>query len=317
MFKSLIATCLFTFSCSSGTLKKTEPHKALFTSSIQGNYCWYQDFDFTDIPVYDDVVVLDNDFSNLVPFYFGDENGYVYLQQIYFDSGYDLCFLDFYYYTNGSTTIYHKSFSLNTGMDWTDTGYEALHFYVSNQIVLTGTQLDVFSSVFTHEANPSVVTYDGYYTFYQNQSLLNNVGVTGYITFDNHIYFNMFHYKDNLFDYVVFQQSNSLVDENGDKLPLFLTQSTPLSSSVPSQIYMTNCMMSLRSAQRLESIGAFTYIADSHDSSFSDLFFNIADTPVQFLFSLMSFELFGVTFFYAFVGILTLIVIVFVIKKVV
>lgn len=317
MFKTIIATCLLTFSCSSGSLKVETPKRALNQTTITGNYCWQTDFDFDDYEyAVDDTIYLDTDFENLCPFYFGDENGMVYLHHIYFDCSSEGFFVDFQWFTTTSTTLNSKSFNVYTGNDWTDTGYPELHFYLFNQYYLDVDMFDTFNHLFSHEANPSIYTYNGYYTINRQSTLTNNIGVTGYIIFDNIIYFNMYHYRDNLFNYIAFQKANNYVDVNGQSTPKVVSQSTPMGTTVQAQIYFNGVMMSQRSKERLNAVGVFNYVADHNNEGFYDLMYSVVDSPIRFLMSLMSFDLLGVSFFYAFIGLVTLIVLVAVIKKV-
>ena len=66
----------------------------------------------------------------------------------------------------------------------------------------------------------------------------------------------------------------------------------------------------------LLNYGVFQFVpSDVHNYTFGELIFNIMDAPIYFLKSLFSFQLFGETFYVAFMSVLTIMLICFVVRK--
>ena len=70
------------------------------------------------------------------------------------------------------------------------------------------------------------------------------------------------------------------------------------------------------SYRKFDMFGDFEYINDHNDYGLDDLFISIADTPITFLTSMFNFQLFGTTFYVAVMGIITVIAIFYIVRKV-
>lgn len=67
----------------------------------------------------------------------------------------------------------------------------------------------------------------------------------------------------------------------------------------------------------LESYGIFQYVNDTPPTTWYEMILSTMDAPIYYLRQLLSFELFGINLFIAFSGLMTLLVVIFVIKKVI
>ena len=80
-------------------------------------------------------------------------------------------------------------------------------------------------------------------------------------------------------------------------------------------IYFTDVLISEDFYRFLQNNGTFQYVPTTETSDFQDLFFALADTPIYYITTWFNFEILGFNIGVAIVSMMTLLVIVFVIKK--
>lgn len=210
-------------------------------------------------------------------------------------------------YNYGSSLVDNQSYFQDTIINFN------VPFY------LHGLESIVFNTLFTKDNNYLTTTYTGYYNFNLNlQSINTNVAVFGPITFDNQL-FKLFTNKNN----GVLGGSTQLLflgyDLDIDSYvysPYNLPFDTNL--TVSQNLLLSGVKMSLTTYNNLSNVGVFNYVRDTSydDTDFEDLLFTVADTPVYFISQFLSFELFGMNLFVALSGLITLIVVIFIIRKI-
>ena len=80
-------------------------------------------------------------------------------------------------------------------------------------------------------------------------------------------------------------------------------------------VYFNGVLLNEEMRYRLNLIGTFGYIPDTTNYDFFDLLTGIADTPFKFLYNMLDIELFGLSLFTAFAGLIALLMVLFVIRK--
>lgn len=194
-----------------------------------------------------------------------------------------------------------------------DINYFAINFI--NYYSLTNAQRDLFDRIFTNDITDNVyfTIFNGWYHF------ADNLPVLATNTYFNIIGNNL--YQNKLYNCLYFRSENTLVYTSwlADYYINYGYDGIGISVNKVNgtNILFTNCFMTKTSYNTLSYIGVFGFIPDVTDYTLTDLFTGIADTPIQFVTGLFSFELFGTTFSVAFLGIVTVLAIVFIVKKVI
>lgn len=323
MFKTLVATCLLTFSCSSSGLKINERLKkeANDTSyNVIGAYNFVDEFDFDDIEGSVSDIYVFNDISNNerlynVPISY-TENGtryFKYLADIQFDvtatsHNVEIQFHVYDIYSDDNI-IYNIPNGYTNTCD--------LYFYVNDLYVLHDNLKDTWNALFTHEDNEYVRTYTGWYTLNNNASSINGYFcLLGHVQFDNNIYFYLTNLSDGVLggSYTSFWGSYYSVEtlsyqNHQYNLPLDYKY---VSSN---QFYLTGVKMTDVDYYRLVNSGVFGYVPNVETSDFYDLMYSVMDSPLYMVSKLLNWELLGVNVFIALTGLLTLIVILTLIRK--
>ena len=336
IFKILpVAVCLM--SCFGNQPKQQDQPKkqnisyAYQSQRIYGSYNWRDSFDFSDFigGDYDGTYVIDfepnylEDYRFLNPLWI-DSTQY-YCRRIEFSYTNDYCEVALFSYTRDDFKFTFP-FLIDDGISISQISYEGTGTAPGFDVILNvreayytdSTTVDIFNAIFTHDDNAYTYTYSGYYNFNSNlSSIVSAVGVYGYLNFNNYIYFgftNKFYssvsvsdlyfeyYKDEAFEFDYYPYS----------LPF--DNNTVLSKN----ILMSGCKMSIDTYTRLSNRGIFAYQRDTtyDDTDFEGLLFTIADTPVYFLSQFLNFELFGMNLFLALSGLITLIIVIFILRKV-
>lgn len=296
-----------------------------------GAYNWNDEFDFTS---FDSDVNFSIDFEPnfyddvrfMVPLWCYDY--YQYCRKIDFDYyvGNEECEITVWFYTQDDFRSSYK-FYVTQGdtiddivLDNWDTqySYKNLIFHVRDAYYLESQYVDLFNEIFISQDNAYTISYTGYYNFRNGlNSIGSQVGTFGYMNFDNRIFFGFTNdlYLEVDSNKLYFAYYNNEVNEyNLDTYNLPFNNDVTLSKN----ILMSGVKMPLSSYTRLSQVGVFTYVRDNtyDDTDFEGLLFTIADTPVYFLSQFLSFELFGMNLFIALSGLITVLVVIYIVKKI-
>lgn len=229
--------------------------------------------------------------------------------RISYDSDDNMISFDLSFYESDSfyCSIYVNDYFQDIGsLGGFDLSYIACYFI--RYINVDSDTLALFNTLFSRTFNEHFVTYTGWYSF-NTSGFVHQLGlstIVGSLSANNTLFMSMsvsnyasltvyFNSPMNTYDLIendVFQSSNT-------------------------RVYMSNVLITDLDFVKISAIGSFTYIPSSDGYTLSDLFFDIADTPIYFITSLFSFELFGIQFYIAFMGLVTILAMVFIIKKVI
>lgn len=325
MVNSLILSGLLLFGVSGAAISPS------YTLNVSGIYNYRESFEglvdlFDSEGQFNFTLTFDStNQKHNCPLYFNDDNEIEYyisdLNMNLFSpyGGIVLCAVTYNVYDIfGNTDSYTISISSSVLLD--NVGYPATMFYSINSYLLQGRNAVLFSLIFTKEDNHLVRTYNGYYNFVANSGILPFIEVYGSIVFNDRLWLTM---------------SNSNMDgesHGGAKLQLlyydvfnyrydFQEYYYPLSASelsVSTNLLLNNCKMSVTTYERLSNIGVFSYVnTQTSDTTFKDMIFSIMDAPIYMITRLLSFELFGINLFAALTGLLTIVALFVLIRKVV
>lgn len=334
MIKTLFATALLSFSVGA---KSIDHREAATNNRLTINGCYNFKDVIDDLSSIDDgryEIVFENYVNNvsqnlqIVPIHRSSETSTIwYCDSIQFDkSDYnvELTFHVYNYaYSHGVDWIYN----FNSGDDISDfssSSYDLI-FEVRQSYVLLDEETQLFNALFTSEDNIYTISYSGFYSFRNNLSTMNNkFAVFGYSIFNQQTYSFMFNYGDGVHTDTasgIYMSYYSLYDENYSNYEGYAIESFafPLNRNYveSSQILFNNVKMSQTSYQRLASYGAFAYVRDTSydDADWKDLLFSVVDSPIYMISRLLNFEIFGINLYIALAGLLTIVVIVFCVRK--
>lgn len=330
MLKELIVTSLLSFSVGSLPLKHVNNLSNNGVYSLKGGYCLRD--------------VVGNDMGDGFYDRVGDDTYIIYDSTDYADGMPDI--YAFWYHTNDYITI--REFSIYVAMDEIDT-YGLFNFSISlgeeeiyQNNVSTGDHLGefdittrncivyfpvsyyvdmdtyhAFTSLFTGVGNDYISLYSGYYSFV-NASYHVNYELMGNVMNNNSLY-NMVTYTglENGYNAPV-NCSCSLVDyDDFYGGTLYSDVITNGKFSGDKRLLFDNVLIPNYIKTYMQNSGVFAYQYDSVDFDFGDMVFSVMDAPVYMLSQLFSFELFGIQFYVAFMGIVTIVLICFVLKKII
>lgn len=168
---------------------------------------------------------------------------------------------------------------------------------------------ELINTWFSHDSNYATHYYTGWYTFSNNLSSANIYTLMGNITANNTMYNTMYYWTYNsgiTFEY----------DSVTNRLPNYTLYGNNEWNGKRS-IYFTNTLIPQDIYTYMLGTGAFDYIPDVNQSTFNDLFFSIADTPIYFVTQMFNFDLLGFNFGVALLSIATLLLLVIILKKVI
>lgn len=328
MFKELLATLLLSGSIGAKTQTIKEPRRLdNDIISVYGNYNFNNTFVYNGdgsldgwYYIYFEDISDEKHYINPISCTaWGSHYYYLTEIEIYLDANNVELYLD--YYDVYSTGHIELDFSNEDTLADFNSGYRDVILQFSNQYILHDDLAVVFDIFFTKEDNVYVKSYDGYYSFLNNLTdINNNFFVHGSINFNN----KLSRYMTNCTDGMLGGNTSSFVCSYFDVIYLYYIPSVyslPLNKNdvTSNQLLLSNCKMSLNSYNTLSQVGSFTYVRDnSYDNTnFHDLIFTLMDSPIYMLSRLLSFELFGMNLFIALCGLLTLILIVALIKKII
>jgi len=188
---------------------------------------------------------------------------------------------------------------------------QTMSVYFGEPYNVTQEQYFYWNCMFTKEGNPYNEVYTGWYTFsnYINVGSLSSFAVYGNVNVANVLY-NHLGYTPNELYASYFNATTQInyvqtIYEN-DKF------------NVDTQnVYFTGVMIPRDFKTILTGIGTFGYVPQYQQYTFGEMIFNVVDAPIYMLSQLFSFELFGIQFYVAFMGIVTVVLICFVLRKII
>lgn len=330
MFKTLIATCLLTFSSCTGIkqepkeLRIESPRSALNQNgaiNLLGGYNFKDviDISFVTSPFDIDINFEDNTRNNLVSF-ISDSTG----QNAFSCASLNISFsntgtltLNFLVYNGVASSTLTQSFS-GPNLEDSTGNYKDVILGFNTSYYLNGFSAKAFDSIFTTEDNQYTRTYNGYYNFTNGITSINQYfSVTGDLSFDTSLYKFLSNRNNGaLGGYSTLILLSYDVENTGF---IYDSYSLPngLYSIYTKNIMMNGAKMTNNTYNILSAYGTFSYVRDTtyDDSTFTDMLFGVADTPVYFISRLLNFKLFGFNLFIAFTSLLTLCIVIVCIRK--
>lgn len=306
MIHEIIASLLLATSC--GTpLIRTTPLKANL-SKISGIYNFRNSVDTTYLEKYRQSGAVTEyiyfDTSNITdktmyidPIRIDNENYYLSYMQLGYSGLQSAVYIRMYYYDDeGTIDEFNVTYYESANIEYIASEMQDMYFYVRESILLDEMQSDLFKAVFTLDENEFTKNYSGYYQFNNYLASGNyNYNMYGNVTIGQRMYYN----SNLLTNKVVTNTYNSQngIYENYDIMLPFTNSGTP------GQWYL-NVKMTEEDYTNWQRVGNFGYIPQvtPGEYTFSDLFFDLADTPIYFVYSIFNWELFGANLFLAFIG---------------
>lgn len=189
-----------------------------------------------------------------------------------------------------------------------------ISIYFPNYVFLNGDYLKVFNSVFTTEGNRFNTYYNGYYSI-TNTSYNAFWQLYGSICVNNNLYDYMYytHYQNAPYSVSVCQLVTS---NNADYMYIYNNSFVEHRYTSPN-ILISGTLIPNAYYQRMSYMGVFSYRYETDNVEFGDVITSVIDAPIYMLSQLFNFELFGVQFYIAFMSIVTVVLICFVVKKIV
>lgn len=172
-----------------------------------------------------------------------------------------------------------------------------IYFNIRDSILADETASDLFNAIFTHEENWYVKNYTGWYSFSSTAQGLSWVAnMYGNVTMGQRMYYSA-EISGNFINAMMYDPANDIYKYDTMALPFSTSQRS-------TQWYLNGVKMTNGSRLHWESVGTFSYVPTTQpgEYSFSDLFFDLADTPIYFIYSIFNWELFGANLFIAFIG---------------
>lgn len=311
MIKEFLATVLFAFS--SGTpLTKTTPYKAnLYKVGGMYNLRNSPNTDLTSKykaqGTTTSLIYFDTSVENgqtplyLDPLRIQGTTYYLESMQLNYTGLQEATYITVNFYEQDST---RQSFQFNyfdtARIEYLQDFLRDMYFYVRESVLLDEVQTDLFNAIFTKEENLYTKNYTGYYSFNTNENYIDCVlGMYGNITIGQNMYYTIEEDTTSSFKLGYYDASTSTFSTTTLSLPFSATGQS-------SQWYLT-VKMSQSEYDNWGQCGTFGYVPQvTPDAySFSDLFFNLADTPIYFIYSIFNWQLFGANLFIAFIGLVS------------
>lgn len=350
MFKTIIATCLLTFSCSSGSLKKIEtPKNALIgnTYVLNSSYTLRDSFDYATfldnfvgksldgVPVFGHTLnIVKRTYGDI--YVFGGISGNNFYETYLFDSLTISCtyskdtyndynFINFDITLNlRDSTMFSSSFDLInddvtniatlkdvTAFYYFEDVFENLVISFDVEYYLTGDDLLLFDLFFSPNGNRYVQYYNGYYHYGNGTWYRNN------LTPFNYKYGAYYMFQSYLFDSYSYSTSNSVVSFYSSNSSSYqfnvYNNGTYINSS---NINITGLLPQVVRTN-LSTVGSFRFVDDTPNSTWYEMILSVMDAPIYYLKNLLGFELFGIELFVALASLLTLVLVLVVVKKVI
>ena len=195
--------------------------------------------------------------------------------------------------------------------------------WVQNYYTITKEAWEVFNCFYTMSGNYYMTAYNGYYTFVNAWTKMNNINYWKWpIQFlaDNVLYneigcwdehFNrLYAYMETTYDETV--EKNIYTDISAGM------DTNRTGYNIKNNQVWINGFIPTWLKSKMDSVGIFGYVQPvQQEYSFFEFFAGIMDAPIVMISGLLDFELFGVYAFTALAGLMTVLLIVAIIKKVI
>lgn len=216
--------------------------------------------------------------------------------------------------TGYETGTFSTRFYLGEDITEGDSDLTDILIYFPNYVFLNGDNLKVFNSVFTTEGNRFNTYYNGYYSI-TNSSYNSFWQLYGSICVNNSLFDYMYYTHYDNAPYSV-SACQLLTSDNADYMFIYNNTFVEYRYTSPN-ILISGTLIPNVYVERMTQMGVFAYQYDNTHYEFQDVVTSVIDGPIYMLSQLFSFELFGVQFYVAFMSIVTVVLICFVIKKIV
>ena len=180
--------------------------------------------------------------------------------------------------------------------------------YFTDSVYLNGFWKYVLNTFFSKVPNRYWTSYTGWYTF--NNVINNNTGVfVGSIMANNTLYNGLAWSGGN---YVVADLTS--VSTNYIYKDLYTNGSWFLDSR---RVYLSGVLIPLDVYSQMSANGIFDFIPSVERYDLTELIFAVVDSPIKMLTDLFNVELLGVQFYVAFMGIVSIVLICFILRKII
>lgn len=311
MFKTvLVSTFLlfnFNFSCS---IKPNHNNVGGQLTSIYGSYCFNEHFDDLDTLEHYGDVVLSNFYGEnkpLVNFYDSAVLSYQsYSADTFTFNHANVNQWNIVFYLSGygslSISIYNGDYVDDLGNN------QDLTVFFPTEVSLNDVSLQIFNSFFNGNGNSLVTSYTGWYSIINpSYDIDSYLDVEGFFIVDNNLYNHLHFAYENAY--------TQLYSKGTFSSPLHIIFNGQLQTK--NFIYFDNVMLNGTARAKLSSKGTFNYFYEPVQYTFGEMIFSVMDAPIYMLSQLFSFELLGIQFYVAFMGVVTIVLICFVLKKII
>lgn len=318
MIKEIIATALFSSAIGTNIL----PKKLANTNVLEGAYCLRNNIDDNSFD-YDDTTYdfyIDQTQNIYIYFYIDNSNYYTYriseiMQFKMVDS--DPSYFEFSFSQSDITRQYWFRYYFGGGNnEGTTSGniepYRTI-VYFNRPYYLDRDTKHRWDMYFTHEGNSYCSVYTGWYTMNNNYiAPIRNYQIFGNFIVNNNLYTSLQYTSDRggAFEALLDDFNNDFYSS----IYIWRDNQYQINDKL---IYFTDVMIPQTTMINLRANGVFAYAYEPVNYTFGEMIFNIIDAPIYMLSQLFSFTLFGIEFYIAFIGIVTIILICFIVRKIV
>lgn len=309
MFKTLLASTFLLFNVSSHVPVRESSN---YVYSLYGSYCFRNHMTYEKESLPDEYTYLDYDTVD-------------YYARMTFQLNYDGTYnyntvidnLDIRYddeYESYILHIYDGDYTLRlwlTDDEWLADQYEECYtmiLYFPSPFNVTADGYRLFNTFFTGDGNEWVDRYSGWYTI-TNPQYTSNIKLNGFFNVDNNIY-NEIEFVDHNFT-AYYHDEYSYDYYGASKVDVIVNSQLKVSSL----LYFDSVLIPSYLDYNFRQVGTFSYQYTPVEYTFGDMIFSVVDAPIYMLSQLFSFELFGIQFYVGFMGVVTLLLICILVKK--
>lgn len=319
MIKTLIATAMLSMSTSVGAI---QPKKANNLNTVQGGYCMRADYTRMDdfegqrdtvyyVYNYED---YNNENGDIYYFYYdsyNDYSDYIAVRQLYFIPTLNNGFIRVRLHINlGEYTVDYNIRNDAFIDDLPDDMSNGI-LYFTKPYTLDYDTWYLFNTFYSTAPNDYVNYYNGYYTLLSSGINVDTKWqVFGYCSVNNNLCYRVDFYQGECYGTGIDYSSQSGV---------FSTDVVERGAIVGDTRILLNGVLinKYHTLPEMQRTGVFQFVQDSTTYEFKDIMISIADVPIRILTGLLSFQLFGIELYVAFMGVLTLVLIGIIIRKLV
>lgn len=311
MFKTLLASTFLLFNVSS---KVPVTRDSNYIYSLYGAYCFKDHITYEKDALPDEYTYLDyntTEYYARMTYQLSYDDVYNYNTVIdNMDITYDDT-NDYYVFH-----IYDGDFSLRQNITSDEYLYDMygecweLVLFFPAQFNVTADGYRLFTTFFTSEGNNWVTNYSGWYTI-TNPQYTSDIKLNGFFNISNNLY-NEIEFVNHNFR--AWYRDEYSYDYSGDSYVDVIVDSK---LKVSSLLYFDNVLIPNYLNYNFRQVGTFSYQYTPVEYTFGDMIFSVIDAPIYMLSQLFSFELFGLQFYVGFIGVVTLLLICIIVKKLV